>query len=186
MGPEAPELSEGVLNIVRTETEDWDELTGNLRGLSLSFHAVGRAPAKVADCRLRHDKLFVASDEARGWTQQKWFRPTYLQWEGEGVTTDFQPGSQRVAHLVSLDNWSTIPRPTIRLASGALRNLEFQATYRAFLSVEASGYRVRQIVVEFGWGVPTQPSLLVWSEVQDPTLRQFQPSDPRTEGAPHR
>jgi hypothetical protein len=177
------ELSDDVLAITRIEPEDWDELTGNLRGMALSFLCVARAPQEVANCRLRHEKLFVQADD-NGWNQQKWLKPTDLEWEDDGLTHTFQPGAQRAARLVSIDNWSPTPRPTVRLASGALRRLDYQATYRAFLSAEAGGYRVRQIVVEFGWARPGQQGALRWSKVQDPTLMQFQPSTPRTEEAP--
>jgi hypothetical protein len=176
------QLSDDELSITRIEQDVWDPLTDYLVGKILGFQCVAGPRSEIVDCRVRVEDLSIRSDDGSQWYRRTWFTPAELEWlNSDGVAHTFQAGAKRTAQLVLYQ--SVLQSATVRLATGERHVLDFPGTYRANISVEASGFAVRRLVCEFEWG---QSGPLGWSEVHDPSLIKFQPSAPRTAEAPRR
>ncbi len=173
--PADPDLSEDALSIQCVEHEDWHDVSLYLVGKTLAFRCVA-GPKEIAECCFRIKDLRINSDDGRQWHPLPGFRPAELAWDDGGKDHAVRAGAERVVLCISYrsrSNMVTLRRSTTDWSLGS------QGKYRADIDVEAQGYRVRRLVVEF------VPVPLRWSEVQDPDLRRFQPSIQRTEEAPN-
>ncbi len=169
------ELSDDQLSIMLIEQDVWDPLTDYLVGKMLGFECMAGRNDEIVGCRIRVESLSIRSDDGGEWYRRTWFSPAEVEWVDTGsVAHTFQPGAKRTAQLVLYQ--SALPGATIRLASGERHVLDFRGTYRADIRVEASGFGVRRVVCEFGWGQAGSPGPLAWSSVSDPSLVRFQPS----------
>ena len=166
------ELSDADLTVTRFEYEDWDAETGYLAGKVLGLQCVA-GPNEVADCRFRVEDLLVSTDGGSNWYSQPGFAPSELEWNVGGVSYTLLAGATRIAQLVSFSRDSG--SVSFRLPTGKRRVLTFPGIWRVEISIEARGYRVRKLAVEFAWGASERPAPLTWAEVRDLTLRQLQP-----------
>jgi len=147
MPSEGCELTDSELTIVASSQTVPNPVTNAPTGTVLGFECVARAPNGIESCRFRVEQLWAGT--AEDWARVPWFTPTDLEWDSGGVVHTLQLGAQRVARLVWTDP-STGRHAVVRRDQTGISIVP--GRYRAVISVEAAGYRVRKVEGVFIWG----------------------------------